>query len=266
MAVVFPKSKKDIVKTVKFAGRNNLSIIPRGAGTGTTGGCLGSGLVLDFSKYMNQILEINLEEKYAICEPGVVLEQLNQMLAPHGFRFGPDTSTENRATLGGMLANNASGSHSARFGKMVDNILETELILASGEVVHLGTVDDTFFNQERNKENSNFRSNIQNFLKELSNELAGEINDRYPKIDRRVSGYNLDELIHKNQVNLAKIIAGSEGTLGIVSQLKIKIVPKPATTGVSVLFFDNIIDALNVLDPILKHNPYAVELIDNGIV
>ncbi|MBA3817122.1 MAG: FAD-binding oxidoreductase, partial [Parachlamydiaceae bacterium] len=128
LGVVLPKNKEDLIQTVQIAAEYNIAVIPRGAATGITGGCLGTGLIIDMSKFFNHVLEINIEEEYAICQPGVVQDRLNEALAPFGYCLGPDTSTGNRATLGGMLANNAAGARSLHYGRMVDAIESVDLI------------------------------------------------------------------------------------------------------------------------------------------
>ena len=139
LAVFHPLSREDILIGIKVAKDHGIAIIPRGAATGITGGCLGRGLVVDLSKNVNRILTINIDEGFALVEPGVVQDDLNRALAKHGYRLGPETSTGNRATLGGMLANNAAGSESLRFGSMVDHILEVELATAKGRFLTLKT-------------------------------------------------------------------------------------------------------------------------------
>ena len=137
LAVFLPSSLKDLKEALVIAKKWSIPITPRGAATGITGGCLGKGLIIDCSKSLNKILEIDFVEKFAIVEPGVIQDDLNLALAPRKFRLGPDTSTGNRATIGGMLANNAAGSRSLKYGRMVDHIQEVELLLATGETIQI---------------------------------------------------------------------------------------------------------------------------------
>ncbi len=135
MGVVIPKTKQDLFHLIDIARHFQVPLIPRGAATGITGGCLGEGLIIDLSTFWNHILEIDLSQKFVLSEPGVTQDQLNHALAPHGYRLGPDTSTGNRATLGGMLANNAAGARSLRYGKMVDHVQAVEMMLSTGELL-----------------------------------------------------------------------------------------------------------------------------------
>ncbi len=249
-AVVIPKNKTDILSTVKIAAKYNIPITARGAATGITGGCLGEGIILDLAQYCNQILEINWEEGYAVCEPGVVQDQLNDALREKGYRLGPDTSTGNRATLGGMLANNAAGSRSLKYGTMADHVIEVDMILSNGEEITIGP------------ETSIHHPIIQQ-LWQLRDQNKEEIKKRFPKIPRRVSGYNLDALFEKN---LVKLIVGSEGTLGVVTKIKVRIVPVPEKTTLCVLHFHTIAEGMDAIKKLLKFRPISLEMIDRKIL
>lgn len=251
--IIIPKNNQDILNTIKLAKKYSLPITPRGAATGITGGCLGKGIILDTSKHLNRILEINYDEEYAICEPGVIQDQLNEVLALKDYRLGPDTSTGNRATLGGMLANNAAGARSLFYGKMVDHILEVDIALENGQIITLGN--------QHSEENA---SNLYLKIFQIKEKYKNEIENKFPRIPRRVSGYNLDELV--KDFNLAKLIAGSEGTLGVITKMKIQICKKPKQIGLCLLFFKNMIDGLNYIDEILKYSPLSVEMIDDNII
>ena len=264
LGVVYPKTTEDIRTVVAYARNNQLPVIPRGAGTGVAGGCIGRGIVLDLSKYMNRILEVNYDKEYAVCEPGVIQDQLNAVLFENGYRLGPNTSTGNRATIGGMVACNASGSHSLRYGKMVDRILETGVLLSNGCHTIFSQQDTTLRYGESSAPDC--ISTIYRVVDEIRDTLKEEIGLRFPKIQRRVSGYNLDELITDNPLNLAKLITGSEGTLGIVTSVKVEICRRPAVTGLCILKFDGLNSALDLVESILEFNPLAVELIDHHII
>ncbi len=250
MGVVLPKSAQDVVNTVNFARKYKIPIIARGAGTGIVGGCIGKGIIVDTSRYLNRILEINYEQEYAIVEPGVVQDDLNNALSGRGYRLGPNTSTGNRATLGGMVGNNAAGSHSLLFGKMVDHVLELDVVLSSGELVHFGDEIGPF----------------REIAKTIQSEYAKDIEKHFPKIPRRVSGYNLDELIKGGPLNLCKVITGSEGSLGIVTRIKVKIVKKIKYSAVCVMHFDDMIVGMEGIEKILAHHPIAIEMMDHRIL
>src|SRR3989338_8401570 len=237
LGVVIPKTKQDIFETVRIAKEQGVQILPRGAATGITGGCLGPGIVVDTSKSLNRILDVNYEEETAVCEPGVIQDQLNRALAPRGYCLGPDTSTGDRATLGGMVGNNATGAHSMRYGKMVDNVLSVETALAQGEVLEFGELAPGEWERKARREDAEGR--IYEAVDRAIRENAEEIEARFPKIQRRVSGFNLDEFVKPGPRNLAKLITGSEGALGIASEIKVKIARKPRHVGlVAVLCAD----------------------------
>jgi FAD/FMN-containing dehydrogenase/Fe-S oxidoreductase len=264
LGVVLPKNKEDLIQTVRLAKQFNIPLTVRGAATGITGGCLGRGLIIDVSKYLNQIQEINLEKGYVICQPGVVQDALNTKLAPFGFRLGPDTSTGNRATLGGMLGNNAAGSRSLRYGKMVDHVQSVELLMANGELIELKSLTEEEWRQKRDL--ASCEGTLYRDIFRIRESYRDEIEKRFPKIPRRVSGYNLDELIKPGPFPFAKLIAGSEGTLGIVTEMKLAIVPKPKATGLGLLYFHDMIQAMRWIPYLLTYQPSALEMIDNQII
>lgn len=262
--VVLPKTGEDLIRTVQIAAQNKTPVTVRGAATGITGGCLGEGLIIDTSKYLNRILEINIEKEYAICEPGVVQDELNAALAPYGYRLGPDTSTGNRATLGGMLANNAAGSRSLRYGTMADHILEVELVLSDGKVIRFDSLSEEMFLEKTRLPDQEGR--IYQAVENVRSAYASEIDARFPKIPRRVSGYNLDKLLDSDKINLCQLIAGSEGTLGIVTRLKTRIVPMAKAAALCVIHFDHLIEAMNHIPLLSSFNPSAIEMIDRQII
>lgn len=264
LGIVIPYSKADLIRTIEIARQYQVPVTVRGAATGITGGCLGKGLIIDTSKSLNQILDINLEKGTATCQPGVVQDELNHRLAPFGLRLGPDTSTGNRATIGGMLANNAAGARSLHFGRMVDHIVSTELILAGGEVIDFHAISEKEWEFKRSLDNAEGR--IYRAVWNIKAQYADEIRLRFPQIPRRVSGYNLDELIKNEPLNIAKLIAGSEGTLGIATEIKVNIVPQIKHAGLALLFFQDKLAAFQFIPEILKYHPIALEMIDDQII
>ena len=264
LGVVIPKNKTDLLRIVEIAGHFKIPLIARGAATGITGGCLGRGLILDLSKYLTHIVSIDLQHEFVICQPGVIQDDLNQQLALSGYRLGPDTSTGNRATLGGMLANNAAGARSLRYGKMADHVQSVEMILSGGERLSFSSVSEEewmFKEQQNNREGEIYRT-----LRKIRNNYKEEILKHYPDIPRRVSGYNLDELIKSLPLQTAKLIAGSEGTLGIATEIKLGIVPKPFATGLLLIFFSDLLEALHHTPQLLAHHPLSLEMIDSQII
>jgi len=257
IGVVLPRTHEDVFAAMEVARNFKVPVLPRGGGTSLAGQTVCDAVVIDMSKYLNRVLEVNREERWAIVEPGVVQEQLNLHLRPMGFLFGPDTSTANRATLGGMMGNNSAGSHSILYGKTIDHILSTDVVLASGEGRTLGQI--TFDEAHR-------RGGLEGRIAEIVATHREEIDKRFPKIMRRVSGYNLDEFIRNGKFNLSKLIVGSEGTLAAVHQAKVNIEPRPPATGLCVVHFKDIVESIRASDVILPFKPSAIELIDDLII
>ncbi len=263
-AVIIPRTKSDIVKVAQMAFKHNIPLTPRGAATGITGGCLGTGWIVDTSKYLSNILEVNFEQEYAVIEPGVIQDHLNGALSQNNYRLGPDTSTGNRATLGGMVANNAAGARSLRFGKMVDHVQSVELILASGEVLEFGPLSSS---QEKEKlQQQGIEGHIYRTVAAIRTKYADEISSRFPHLPRRVSGYNLDELMKPGPFNLCKLIAGSEGSLGILSKIKVSICKKPKVLTLCIVHFTDLLKAFEAVSDMLQFSPIALELIDDKIL
>lgn len=264
LGIVVPKNKQDLQRIVEIASHFQIPLTVRGAATGITGGCLGHGLIIDVSKYLNRILAINLQEKYALCEPGVIQNDLNHELAPAGYRLGPDTSTGDRATLGGMLANNAAGARSLRYGKMVDHVQEVQLLLADGQFLSFASLSEEEWKkkcQQADREGEIYRN-----LQTIKSEYEAEIRQHFPQIPRRVSGYNLDELLKPMPLNVSKLIAGSEGTLGIATEIKMNVVPLPQSTALLLIFFNDLIEAFRQVPELLHTHPLSLELIDRQII
>src|SRR6266851_1521064 len=181
VGVVIVRSRQDVVRTVRIARRHGCSMTARGGGTSQAGQAIGPGLQLDTSKYFNRVLEVNVGERWARVEPGVVLDELNAELRPHGLRFAPDISTASRATIGGMMANNSSGARSVYYGKTIDHVLEQEVVLADGRIAHLREIPRSEVPTGDTLEAACYRTVIR-----LATEHAAEIDRRYPKVLRRV--------------------------------------------------------------------------------
>ncbi len=276
LAVALPKNANDIIILVQFARNEKTSLIPRAAGTSLAGQVVGGGIVVDISKYFTQILEINVEEHWARIQPGVVLDELNKHLEISNLFFGPETSTANRCTLGGMLGNNACGSHSIIYGSTRDHILEVKAILSDGSEVMFKSLTNSEF-AEKCKGNSLESKVYQSINSILSSpENAKEITKEFPdsRLKRRNTGYALDILLHtaafsdsEFPFNFSKLIAGSEGTLCIATELKINLVPlPPKVKAVVCAHFETLEDALKANLIALKFKPTAVELMDSTIL
>src|SRR4051812_16443427 len=265
LAVVVPKTREDVVRTVEIAARHGVSITARGGGTSQAGQAIGAGIQLDTSKYLNRVLEVNAAERWAWIEPGVVLDELNAQLKPSGLRFAPDISTASRATVGGMIANNSSGARSVLYGKTIDHVLELQVVLSDGSIAHFRPLDPAALDAAcagPALEASCYRA-----VRKLAAETREEIGRRFPRVLRRVGGYNLDEFTDPvRRFNLAKIIVGSEGTLAIVVAAKISLVPLPAAKAVLTIEFDELLDALAATPLVLTHRPSAIEVMDRFIL
>src|SRR3954451_14097547 len=262
LGVVVPKSRADILHALEVCRRYRCPITMRGGGTSQAGQSIGSGIQIDTSKYYNRILEVNAEERWARVEPGVVLDELNSHLQPLGLRFAPDISTASRATIGGMVANNSSGARSVLYGKTIDHVLEQTVALSDGSVVELREISRSESPKGNTLEAACYRTVL-----ELASTHAAEIERRFPKILRRVSGYNLDEFTDSSKpVNLAKLIVGSEGTLGIILEMKLRLVPLPKAKAIMVIMFGDLLEALEAAPVILRHHPSAIEIMDKSIL
>jgi FAD/FMN-containing dehydrogenase/Fe-S oxidoreductase len=276
LAVCYPKTKKDIQSLIQFAHQHKTSLIPRTAGTSLGGQVVGGGIVVDVSKYFDKILEVNKDEKYCIVQPGVVRDELNRQLKSTGLFFAPETSTANRAMIGGMVGNNSCGTNSIVYGSTRDHVLELTGFLSDGsEVIFKNLSPDIF--QEKTKLQS-LEGSIYNFLsEELSNkETQQEILQQFPnqKIHRRNTGYAVDELLKQQPFdengkpfNLCELICGSEGTLAFITEIKLNLVPLPPKEKVVVaIHFKSLEESLRATVIAMKHQPTACELIDKIIL
>ena len=263
--VVIVRSRDDIVRTIQIASRHGVPITARGGGTSQAGQAIGAGLQLDTAKYFNRVLEVNPEERWARVEPGIVLDELNAQLLPHRLRFAPDISTANRATIGGMISNNSSGARSVRYGKTIDHVLDLHVALSDGSVVHLRPLAPDELDPV--SATDTLEGRCYRTLRRLGLEHAAEVDRRYPKILRRVGGYNLDAFTDPARpFNLANLIVGSEGTLGLVVEARVNLVRLPNAQAVLTLEFDDLLDALGATPAILEHRPSAVEVMDRFIL
>ncbi|HLV02203.1 MAG TPA: FAD-binding oxidoreductase, partial [Acidobacteriota bacterium] len=193
MGVVLPKDKEDLIQAVRTAARDRVPILPRGGGTSLAGQAVSPGLVIDCSKHLNRIIEIDTNQRWVRVEPGIVLDELNQSLQPTGLFFSPDPATSSRANIGGMIGNNSSGTRSIRYGKTIDKILDVGVLLSTGEEIRFGPLDRAGLDQkcrQNDREGEIYRK-----VRQLVRDNRDEIKRRYPKVMRRVSGYNLDALL-----------------------------------------------------------------------
>lgn len=263
--VVIPASQADVVRAVEVCRKHGVSITMRGGGTSQAGQAIGAGVQVDISKHVNRLLEVNVNERWARVEPGIVLDELNAALRPHKLRFAPDVSTASRATLGGMMANNSSGARSVLYGKTIDHVIEQQVVLSDGSVVHFRPVPA--HEAEALAAGSTLEAACYRTVRQLGRTHADEIERRYPKVLRRVGGYNLDAFTNPEApCDLTRLMVGSEGTLGVVLEAKVRLVPLPTAKAVLAIQFAGVLDALEATPIILRHGPSAVEIMDGFIL
>ena len=263
--VVVPRTREDLINIVRVCADHRSSLTLRGGGTSQAGQAIGSGVIVDTSKYLNRILELNVEERWARVEPGIVLDELNAQLKKCNLRFAPDISTASRATVGGMIANNSSGARSVLYGKTIDHVLEQEVVLSDGSVTRFGPLSSAEL--EKKCAGSGLEAECYRVVRELAEQHATEVRCRFPRVLRRVGGYNLDEFVDREKpFNMAKLVVGSEGTLAVVLEGKINLVPLPAAKAVLAIQFADLLEALDATPLILQHRPSAVEVMDGFIL
>ncbi len=273
VGVVIPRDADDVQAAIETAARHKVAILPRGGGTSLTGQTVNRALVLDFSRYMDQVLEVNAEEMWVRVQPGLVQDNLNDHVRTLGLGFGPDTSTSNRATLGGMLGNNSGGSHSIAYGLTVEHVIELTTVLADGSRAVFGEVTPEAFAAKCRA--PGLEGQIYREVARIRDTYADEIQAKYPAHWRRVSGYNLNELVpaigrrhatNGKPLNMARLIVGSEGTFLTVVEAKMRLIRRPKKTAVEVIHYREIQEALESSSSILETGPYAVELTDKMIL
>src|SRR3984893_2078017 len=226
IGLVVPRDDEDVIATVAVCKKYGAPVLPRGAGTSLAGQCCNVAVVLDFTKNMNPILEIDSAARWARVQPGLVLDRLRESAERDCLTFGPDPSTHSRCTLGGMIGNNSCGTHSFLAGKTVDNVIELRILLYDGTLMTVGEISgeadlDSIITQ------GGRRGTIYSKLRDIRDQYAGLIRAKYPNIPRRVSGYNLDQLLPENGFNVAKALVGTEGTCMVVLEAKLRLIESP---------------------------------------
>lgn len=265
LGVVFPRNADDVAAAVAAAAAHQVSVVPRGAGTSLAGQTVGPGLVLDLSRYMNRIVELDAGSGTALVEAGVVQDQLNRAASPWGLMFGPDTSTSNRATIGGMIGNNSAGSGSVRHGMTIDHVRELDVVLSDASRVRLDRVDEA--ERAHRATRSTLEGALYRELPEIVRVNYAAIADGFPAHWRRACGYRLDRLAREDTVfDLAKFVVGSEGTLAVATSALVDLVPKPSRTVIAVGHFTSVAGAIDATQDALACDPAAVELMDRTIL
>ena len=259
LGVVFPRNMDDISNVINIAKHEGISVVPRGGGTSLAGQTVNDGLVIDMSKFMNKLINVIPEEKIAEVEPGIVIDDFNQLIKKFDLFFAPDPSTSNRACVGGAIGNNSCGAHSILFGKTSDHIIELNSVLSDASQYR------SLSDNSGDKENQLSR-NIKKDLRTIIKNNESEIKKKFPKIMRRVSGYNLDLLVGKSDISLSNLLVGSEGTLAIIGSAKVNLESLPKYKGMAILQFETVAKASDASQFVIQESPSAIELIDRNIL
>jgi FAD/FMN-containing dehydrogenase/Fe-S oxidoreductase len=290
LGVVFPRNTDELIPIVRLCNQYHIPIIPRGSGSGLAGQAIGRGLIVDCSRYLDQLIQINAEERTAIVEPGVILDDLNRITSEYGLEFGPDPASSERATLGGCIGNNAAGAHSIQFGMTADHIISADVVLSDGSISTFRSITLEAAKQivegVKQSTGSDLEKRIYHAAFRVRDEYQEDIQRAWPHTWRRVSGYNLNYLIPwssaipsqwdtsqlpyppilPNTINLAPLLAGSEGTLGIIKNTTLRLVPIKKHSILAVINFSSISEACDWVTNILELAPSAVELIPQSLI
>ncbi|WKD49167.1 D-2-hydroxyglutarate dehydrogenase YdiJ [Microbulbifer spongiae] len=266
-AVVFPRDNRDLQLLAELADREEFHCVvlsPRGGGTGTNGQSLSDGLVVDISRHMNQILEINVEQRWVRVQAGVVKDQLNAVLKPHGLFFAPELSTSNRATIGGMINTDASGQGSCVYGKTRDHVLELHTVLIGGELWRSSSIEEAKLREISSGDNRSAK--VHKTCDEIARQKADLIEERFPKLNRCLTGYDLAHIRENGCFNLNSVLCGSEGTLGFVAEAKLNLLPIPKCVALVNLKYDHFRDALRDAKHLMDAGPMSIETVDSKVL
>ena len=263
--VVWPRDEGELLQVLDVAHNEGLAVTARGAGTSLSGQTHGPGLVVDVSRHMNKVLELDPESRRARVQPGLILDHLNAAARPHGLHFAPDPATASRATIGGMIANNSSGAHSVRFGKTSDNVAAMRAALVDGTVLETAALDASQWSARAAQ--ANREGEVYGGVEEIVGGQAQLIRDRYPKVMRRVAGYALDQFLPELPTRtLSDLFCGSEGTLGFTLDATLVLEPIAGATALCIVEFDDLVESLRHLETMLEYGPVAIEMLDDVIL
>ena len=258
LAIVQPRNKSDVVKMVRYASRRKIPLTARGGATSRVGNELGEGIILDFSRYMTTLLEVNPQERWARVEPGIVQAALNKAIKPYSLFFPVDPSTKDRCTIGGMIANNSSGPHAVKYGATRDNVLSLEVVLANGEVITTGPVPEGRLSGQT--------AGIYQGISDVLTRYHKPLEKEKPFTVKNSSGYDLWRLQTDNGLDLTSLFVGSEGTLGLITEAKLKLWPLREKTLGGLVYFDNLEKVGPATLKILEYSPTMLEIIERRIL
>lgn len=290
LGVYFPKQTEDLQALMAICSEHQVSVTPRGGGSSLAGQAIGPGIVLDLSRYLNRHLQIDADHQSVSVDPGFTLAQINQAARKHGLTFGPDPASADRATVGGSVANNATGAHSILFGMAADHLLSAEVVFADGTLQNLGPISTSRAEKKSHSDQPDAFQRLLQVALKIRKDHKALIQEKWPKVWRRASGYSLNYLlpwspsapplwgsagqqdvltyppIGAHEINPATLLAGSEGTLGIMTRLELRLVPLPAATRLGVLAFTDIHQACDAASEILEYQPSAIELLPGSLI
>ena len=263
--VICPRDEDDVLAVTAIASEYEMPILPRGAGTSLGGQAVGPGMVLDFSRYMTELIDLDVDRRRARVRPGIVLDKLNARLAGHGLHFAPDPATGNRATIGGMIGNNASGTRSIVYGITRDHVTAARAVLADGTAMDFGALSAAEYTRRCNERTDGPEARLLAGFRQIIDANRDEIVRRFPKVMRRVQGYNLDRF-GAYDWNLTDLIVGSEGTLATVVEAELNLERLPRHKALCVVHFEQLPEAIRAVKPIVEYGPSAVELLDSDVI
>ena len=268
VGVVFPTSTADVSAVVEYCASREVPVLPRGGGTSLAGQAVNEAVVLDFSRHMDEVQAVDPDARLARAQAGTILETLNDELEPHGLKFAPDPASGDRSVIGGAIGNNSTGAHSLKYGKTDAYVEECEVVLSDGTVTTFGEVELDEL-RDRADADGDLLDGIYAEVLRIVEEDAEEVRDRYPDLKRNVSGYNLDVLVEEAEdgyVNMARLLAGSEGTLAVVTEATVSLEPLPEAKSIGFLTYRSVVDAMEDVPRVLEHDPAAVELLDDVLL